>query len=196
MNIGTMSIFELLFFSAALSMDAFAVAICLGISLPKFSIKNALIIGLYFGVFQAVMPLLGFLLGGVFAERITAYDHWIAFGLLLVLGIKMIYGSFQKDEHSETVSYDNLPTNKPNPIGPAAMLPFAIATSVDALAAGVSFAFMRINIVPAVVLIGVITFTVSALGVRIGGLVGTKFKSLAEFVGGVVLILLGVMQLL
>ena len=184
-----MNIFEILFFSFALSADAFAVAVCIGITLPKFTLKNALIIGLYFGVFQALMPLAGYWLGAVFAERITAFDHIIAFVLLTILGSKTIYASFKPDEELDLNTKKNL-------LGPATMLPFAVATSIDALAAGVSFAFMRVSILPLVATIGVVTFLVSAVGVGLGRLVGARFKTAAERIGGSVLIVLGVLQLL
>jgi len=176
---------ELLFLSVALAADAFAVAVCIGLTRPKFCIKNAVIVGLYFGVFQAIMPLTGFFIGDVFAGRVAAFDHWLAFGLLTVLGAKMIWGSFKKDEPLKKASLKF-----------AAMIPLAFATSVDALAAGVSFAFLYMNIVPAIILIGIVTFILSAIGVRIGCVVGTKFRSKAEFAGGFILIVLAVRALL
>jgi len=175
---------EIVFFAVALSMDAFAVAVCIGLTLQNFRIKHALIVGLYFGAFQAIMPLIGYLTGGVFAERITTFDHWVAFVLLAFLGIKMIIGSFKQDEVLEVS------------LGLISMLPLAFATSVDALAAGVSFAFLRVSIVPVVILIGVTTFGISVLGVKLGGVVGVKFKSKAEFAGGVVLVVLAVYSLI
>ena len=176
---------ELLLFAFALSMDAFAVAVCIGLTKPLFRLKDALIVGLYFGVFQAMMPLIGFFVGGIFAQRVAAVDHWLAFALLMVLGLKMIWGSFKRDEES----------GKEASLAFLAMLPLAFATSVDALAAGVSFAFLRVDIVPAVVLIGVVTFAMSAMGVKIGGIVGVRFKSKAEFLGGVILVVLAVRAL-
>jgi len=180
-----MGLIELFALAAALSMDAFAVAVCAGLTMKKFALKKALIIGLYFGIFQALMPLIGFLVGDVFAERVAAYDHWLAFALLMVLGVKMAVGSFKKDDTPEKEASLRL----------AAMLPLALATSIDALAAGVSFAFMRVSIVPAIALIGFVTFTLSALGVKLGGVVGVRFKSKAEFAGGVVLIVLAIRAL-
>ena len=180
-----MNAVELLFLAVALAMDALAVAICIGMTMPKCSVKNSVIVGIYFGLFQMLMPLVGFLTGEVFAERITTIDHWIAFGLLLFLGVKMIIGSFKKEETP----------NKEASLGLVAMIPLAFATSVDALAAGVTFAFLRVNIVPAVILIGVVTFVISALGVKLGGVVGVKFKSKAELAGGVVLVGLAVYSL-
>jgi len=180
-----MYLVEIIFLALALAMDAFAVAVCVGLTVPQFKLRNALIVGLYFGLFQASMPLVGYFIGGVFAERVAAFDHWIAFVILTVLGAKMIHGSFKKD--------DGLPREASFAF--VAMLPLALATSIDALAAGVSFAFLRVNIIPAVVIIGSVTFALSMLGVKIGGAVGQKFKSKAEFAGGVVLILLAVRSL-
>ena len=177
-----MNIPELFLLALALAMDAFAVAICIGLTTPKFRIKNAVIVGLYFGVFQAIMPLIGYWAGGVFAERITTFDHWVAFAILAFLGIKMIVGSFKKNDRA----------GKEACLGVTAMFPLAIATSIDALAAGVTFAFARVNIVPAIALIGVTTFIMSALGVKLGGIVSVKFKSKAELAGGIILVALAV----
>jgi len=177
---------ELLFLAVALAMDAFAVAICIGLTMPKWRLKNAIIVGLYFGLFQMAMPLVGFLTGEVFAERITTIDHWIAFALLLFLGVKMILGSFKKEETPE----------KEASLGFKVMVPLAFATSVDAFAAGVTFAFLRVSIVPAIILIGVMTFVISAIGVKLGGIVGVKFKSKAELAGGIVLVGLAVYSLI
>jgi len=179
---------ELFLLAAALAMDAFAVAICIGLAVGKFRFKNAIIVGLYFGVFQGLMPLVGFFIGDVFAEKVAAFDHWIAFVLLTVLGIKMIVGSFKKGDESNVLGKDAS-------LKVAVMFPLAIATSIDALAAGVSFAFLRVNIMPAVILIGVVTFIVSAFGVKIGSVVKGRFRAKAEFAGGVVLIGLAVRAL-
>ena len=180
-----MNAVELLFLAVALAMDAFAVAVCIGLTMPKFRFKNAIIVGLYFGVFQMAMPLIGFLTGEVFAERITTIDHWIAFALLSFLGGKMIIGSFKKEDVPD----------KEASLGFMAMVPLAFATSVDAFAAGVTFAFLRVSIVPAIILIGAITFVISAVGVKLGGIVGVKFKSKAELAGGIVLIGLAIYSL-
>ena len=180
-----MNVVEILLLALALAMDAFAVSVCIGLTVPKFRVKNAIIVGLYFGAFQAIMPLIGFLVGDIFAERVAAYDHWFAFALLTILGVKMIIGSFKKDDQPE----------KEASIGFTAMIPLAFATSVDALAAGVSFAFLRVNIVSAIVLIGAVTFILSAVGVKLGGIVGVRFKSKAELAGGVVLVALAVRAL-
>jgi len=181
-----MTFLELLIISIALSMDAFAVAICAGLAMPRVIIKQALVIGLYFGVFQAVMPLIGYLAATTFAGRIIEYGPWIAFVLLCFLGGKTIIGSFKKSDDS---SYE--PSIKPS-----IMFPLAIATSIDALAVGVSFAFLSVSIVSAVLFIGITTFTISVVGVKIGNLFGTKYKSKAELAGGIVLILIGIKILL
>jgi len=181
-----MNIIELILTAIGLSMDAFAVAVCLGLTLQKFSFKNALIVGLYFGIFQAVMPLIGYLAATLFADYIISYDHWIAFILLGFLGVRMIVGSFSKEDDNKL----------PAALTFKIMLPLAVATSVDAAAVGVSFAFLKVDIIPAVLLIGITTLTLSMIGVKIGNVFGDKFKSKAEFAGGVILILLGVKILL
>ncbi|MDR2898081.1 MAG: manganese efflux pump MntP family protein [Spirochaetaceae bacterium] len=183
-----MSIIELILIAIGLSMDAFAVAVTTGLSLRKITLGSMVIVGLYFGIFQAVMPLIGYFLGARFADRITAFDHWIAVVLLTIIGGKMIAEAFSKekdDSSAEAVS-----------LGPRKMLPLAVATSIDALAVGVSFAFLKVAIVPAATSIGVITFLLSAAGVKIGCIFGIKFKSKAEIAGGVILILLGLKILL
>jgi len=162
-------------------MDAFAVAVCAGLAMPKMAVRKALIIGLYFGVFQALMPLMGYFAATLFADKIIAYDHWIAFALLVFLGIKMIAGSFKEKPDSGEIS-----------VKPSKMLPLAVATSIDALAVGVSFAFLRVVILPAVALIGVTTFVISAAGVKIGNVFGAKLKSKAELAGGIILVLIGI----
>lgn len=182
-----MSLFELFIIAVGLSMDAFAVAVCKGLSMRRATLKNALIIGLYFGVFQAGMPLIGYFLGISLADQITAYDHWIAFALLAIIGGKMIFESFHGETDGDKEGGD---------VSFKKMLPLAIATSIDALAVGVSFAFLRVSIFPAVTFIGVVTLTLSMLGVKIGNIFGAKFKSKAELAGGVILILMGVKILL
>ena len=179
-----MGIIETVILAVSLSMDAFAVALCKGLSLKKINFKNCITVGLWFGAFQGLMPLLGYLLGSTFAEKIQSIDHWVAFVLLAIIGANMIKESFEKDEECVDCS-----------LGFKAMLPMAIATSIDALAVGVSFAFTTFNpdwfVYVAFVLIGVITCTLSAIGVKVGNIFGTKYKSKAEFVGGAVLIILG-----
>lgn len=176
-----MSLPELFIIAVGLSMDAFAVSICKGLSMSRMSWKNALITGLYFGGFQAGMPLLGYLLGSQFKDAITSFDHWVAFILLGIIGINMIRESFNKEEECLDASMDI-----------KNMVMLAIATSIDALAVGVTFAFLKVRIIPAVSFIGIITFTLSAAGVKVGNLFGSKFKSRAEFAGGAILILMGI----
>jgi len=180
-----MSIWELFIIAVGLSMDAFAVAICKGLSVKKAEIRHCVIVGLYFGGFQALMPLIGYLLGANFQALITKYDHWIAFILLGFIGGNMIKESFDKDD-------DELPPS----FTFRAMLPLAVATSIDALAVGVTFAFLQVNILWAVVLIGLTTFAFSWAGVKVGNIFGAKFKARAEMFGGIVLILMGIKILL
>ena len=175
-----MGLLDLLITAVALSMDAFAVAISKGLSCRKYRLRNSLITGAYFGGFQAAMPLVGFLLAGLFAKYITAFDHWIAFVLLALIGGNMIRESFSKEEETVNDSF-----------GFRAMLPLAVATSIDALASGISFAVVGANIYVAIAFIGVITFLLSAAGVKIGNVFGEKYKSKAEFVGGLILVLMG-----
>lgn len=179
-----MGIGELIVIAVGLSMDAFAVSICKGLSVQKVSVKHMLIAGLYFGGFQALMPALGYLLGIQFQTLITSVDHWIAFILLGLIGFNMIRESRSQEECCNA-SF-NFKT----------MLPLAVATSIDALAVGISFAFLQVNIIPAVCAIGVTTFLFSAAGVKIGNVFGTKYKSKAELFGGVILILMGLKILL
>ena len=175
-----MSLFDLIVTAIALSMDAFAVSICKGLSVPKLQAKHCLICGVYFGGFQALMPLIGWALGIRFQSMITNIDHWIAFMLLAVIGANMIKESFSKEEECPDASF-----------GFKTMLTLAVATSIDALAVGVTFAFLDVSIVPAVLLIGATTFVCSAVGVKIGNVFGNRFQSKAEFLGGLVLIAIG-----
>lgn len=176
---------EILFIGVGLSMDALAVAICKGLAMrsPKWS--QAMSVGLYFGIFQAGMPLLGYLLGVQFKDIIASVDHWIAFVLLGIIGCNMIRESKEEEEACEdaSVSFRN-------------MILLAIATSIDALAIGITFAFLSVQIVPAAVMIGTTTFVLSMLGVKLGGIFGAKFKNHAEMAGGIILILLGIKILL
>ncbi len=183
-----MSTIELILLAIGLSMDAFAVSVCTGLSLRKTALGSMLIVGLYFGVFQAVMPLIGYFLGSRFADKITSFDHLIVFVLLCVIGGKMIVESFSKEENESSAKEVSL--------GPAKMLPLALATSIDALAVGISFAFLSVAIVPAVTSIGITTFLLSAAGIKIGSIFGLKFKAKAEIAGGVILILIGAKILL
>lgn len=183
---------ELFFLAVGLSMDAFAVAVCAGLTMPRVTVKKASIVGLYFGVFQAVMPWIGYKVATRLADKIIAYDHWIAFALLCFLGGKMILESFKKEEDpgKEEASLQEAS------LKPRQMLPLALATSIDALAVGVSFAFLRVRIVPAVLFIGATTLVLSMGGVKIGNLFGTRYKSKAELAGGVILVLIGLKILL
>ena len=180
-----MSLFDLFILAVGLSMDAMAVAICKGLSVQKLKFRQALITGLYFGGFQAGMPLIGYFLGRQFSSYIQNIDHWIAFVLLVLIGANMIKESFGDAEECNCS------------FCPKAMLPMAVATSIDALAVGVTFALLPdVNITAAVSFIGVITFTLSAVGVYVGHLFGARFKSKAELTGGIVLILMGTKILL
>ena len=163
-----------------LSMDAFAVAICKGLSVQKLKLRHNVIVGLYFGVFQAMMPALGYLLAFGFQKYVTGFSHWIAFGLLALIGANMIKEALSKEEEDAN---DSLAFKE--------MLLLALATSIDALAVGVTFAFLKVQIIPAVSFIGVITFTLSAIGVKIGNIFGSRYKSKAELAGGIILILMG-----
>lgn len=175
---------ELLLLAVGLSMDAFAVSICKGLAVQKLKISHALTVGIYFGGFQALMPLLGYLLGKQFESLITSVDHWIAFGLLGFIGVNMIRESRGEAEELN------------NSFGFRTMVILAIATSIDALAVGITFSFLKVNIISAVCLIGCTTFVCSAIGIKIGNVFGTKYKSRAELAGGIVLILIGVKILL
>lgn len=176
-----MSLLSLFFLAVGLSMDAFAVAICKGLAVKKITLGKSALVGLWFGGFQALMPVIGYLVGYRFQEKITVLDHWIAFLLLLFIGGNMIKEALSKEEESVSASFSF-----------KEMLLLSVATSIDALAVGVTFAFLPdIPIVPAVSFIGVITFLFSALGMKIGNVFGTKYKSKAELAGGIILILIG-----
>ena len=180
-----MSTVEILLIGIGLSMDAFAVAICKGLGMRRINYRHTFIIALFFGGFQALMPFLGWLLGSRFAQYITRYDHWIAFVLLGIIGLSMIKESREDEEEEVSASFDV-----------KTMLALAVATSIDALAVGVTFAFLHVNIVWAVTFIGCTTFVLSAVGVKVGNIFGMKYKSRAELAGGVILILMGVKILL
>ena len=166
-------------------MDAFAVSVCKGLSVRRGSMKQALTVGIWFGGFQALMPFLGYLLGITFSSLITNVDHWIAFVLLAFIGFNMIRESRSEEENESNDRFDF-----------KTMLPLAVATSINALAVGVTFAFLQVNIVPAVSFIGCITFILSAIGLKAGNIIGAKNRSRAEFAGGLVLILMGIKILL
>ena len=180
-----MELWELFMIAVGLAMDAFAVSICKGLSVPQLKYRHCLIAGLYFGGFQGLMPLAGYMLGTGFSDMIERIDHWIAFFLLGFIGLNMIKESRECCEDDLDASF----TFK-------AMLPLAIATSIDALAVGVTFAFLKVDIIAAVTFIGVITFMLSAFGVKLGNVVGCKYKSKAELAGGIVLIAMGTKILL
>lgn len=175
-----MNILELFILAVGLSMDAFAVSICKGLSLGKIQKKHMAIAGAWFGGFQALMPLIGYFAGRFFAEKLTQYDHWVAFILLLFIGGSMIKESLCEEEESNDAM--DIKT----------MFLLAVATSIDALAVGVTFAFLKVAILPAVVFIGVVTFVCSAVGIKIGSIFGTKYKSKAELCGGIILIFIRV----
>lgn len=180
-----MSLASLFLLAVGLSMDAFAVAICKGLSTRELNWKKMGLVGLWFGGFQALMPVIGYLLGSAFEQYIVAIDHWIAFILLGLIGANMIRESLSKEEECVDASFAFKP-----------MLVMAVATSIDALAIGITFAFLRVNIVAAASFIGVTTFVLSAIGVKIGNVFGSRYKGVAEFAGGVILILLGLKILL
>ena len=195
-----MTLLELFLIAIGLSMDAFAVAICKGLTMAKASLKKSLTVGLYFGVFQAVMPLIGYAIANQFAAKIIAFDHWIAFALLCFIGGKMIMESRAKDgcPHPDKAGKqpDERETSPEASLKPTQMLPLAVATSIDALAVGVSFAFLRVDIIPAVSFIGATTLLLSMLGVKIGNMFGRRYKSAAELAGGIILLLIGLKILL
>jgi len=202
-----LSFIELFILAIGLSMDAFAISICAGLTMEKVNTKKALIVGAYFGIFQAGMPLVGYLVASLFAQRILAYGDWIAFAVLAFLGGKMLFDSFKKNncsadgQPSDQCCSKSCPSSGKNPgkeqsLKLAAMLPLAIATSIDALAVGASFAVMQVNIVSAIVFIGITTLVVSMVGVKIGNVFGVRFRSKAQFAGGVILVLMGASILL
>ena len=180
-----MSLFSLFIIAVGLSMDAFAVSICKGLAMQKINLRKAGIVGLWFGGFQALMPFIGYLLGSQFEQYITAIDHWIAFVLLGLIGASMIKEALSKEEECANDSLDC-----------KTMFLLAVATSIDALAVGVTFAFLQVEIVPAVSFIGIITFTLSVVGVKVGNIFGTRYKSKAELAGGMILVVMGIKILL
>ena len=180
-----MNFLTLLSLAIALSMDAFSVSICKGLTTKEFSIKTAISCGLWFGFFQALMPVIGYFLGIQFESLITSIDHWIAFGLLFLIGANMIREAFG-DEDDKNSSKNDIKT----------MFLLAIATSIDALAIGVTFAFLQVNIWTAILIIGVTTFVYSFVGVAIGNFFGSKYSKPASIIGGVILILIGTKILL
>jgi len=194
-----MGLLELFIIAVGLSMDAFAVAICKGLSMDKISIKKAGIVGLYFGAFQGGMPLIGYFLGVQFQDKITSIDHWIALILLGFIGVNMVRESIKSKNEIAVDSLADAGTINSNDtedidasLDFKNMIVLAIATSIDALAVGVTFAFLKVNIASAVSFIGIVTFTLSVIGVKIGNVFGSIYKAKAEFAGGLILILMGI----
>lgn len=185
-----MKLIDLIVIAVGLSMDAFAVAICKGLSLKQRSVKNGVIVGLYFGGFQAGMPLIGYLLGVKFQGSIKVIDHWIAFVLLGIIGVNMLREA--RSDKEEECGCDRCVENPKESLSFKKMSVLAIATSIDALAMGVTFAFLEVEIVPAVSFIGIITFLLSYIGIGVGHAFGSKLKSKAEILGGIILIGMGV----
>ena len=183
-----MGLIELLLLAVGLSMDAFAVSLCKGLSMKKANLKASATCGIWFGGFQALMPLIGYFLGTMFADAIVSVDHWIAFGLLVLIGVNMLKEAFGKEEECENCNAD---------LSVKTMFVMAVATSIDALAVGISLAMTgNVNIFVAVTLIGVITFLLSGIGVKVGNIFGSRFEKPAQISGGVILVLLGVKILL
>ena len=180
-----MTFVELLLIAIGLSMDAFSVSICKGLTTKRFSWRMALLCGLWFGFFQALMPVIGYFRGAQFQELIEAYDHWIAFGLLFLIGANMIREALSKKEESANGDLDV-----------KTMFLLAIATSIDALAVGVSFACIQVKLWSSVLIIGITTFLFSVLGVKIGNVFGSKYEKSAGIIGGIILILIGLKILL
>ena len=180
-----MSLFTLFITAVGLSMDAFALSICKGLAMKKISAIKACIVGLWFGGFQALMPLLGYALGSQFKQSAEAIDHWIAFVLLGLIGASMIKEALSKEEEKADDS-----------LSVKTMFLLAIATSIDALAVGITYAFLQVDIIPAVSFIGATTFTLSAVGVKVGNVFGMRYRAKAEIAGGIILLLIGIKILL
>ena len=180
-----MGVLGIVLIAIGLSMDAFAVSVCKGLSMKKMDWKKTVIIGAYFGAFQAIMPLIGYLLGIGFQDRVTSIDHWIAFTLLIIIGINMIKEAFEGAEEGKN---DNVDFKE--------MIVLAVATSIDALAIGITFAFLRVNLLLAISMIGIITFAISIIGTKVGNKFGSKYEKKAELAGGIILILIGIKILL
>lgn len=184
-----MGLIEIFLIGVGLSMDAFAVSVCKGLGMHRINYRHAFVIALFFGVFQALMPVIGWLLGSTFAAYVTAFDHWIAFVLLAFVGGKMLWDAFHDDDEGEIEQDESRLDVKE-------LFMLAIATSIDALAVGISFSFLDINIGVAVAIIGVTTFALSFVGVVFGNRFGTRFERPSQILGGVVLILIGLKILL
>ena len=183
-----MTLLELFLTAVALSMDAFAVSMCKGLGMRTLNRKNTLMIGLFFGGFQALMPLIGWLLGSQFAQMIQSVDHWIVFFLLGGIGGKMIWDAFHEEEADASADPDRMDYRE--------LTALAVATSIDALAVGISFAFLEVRVIPSVLLIGAVTFLLCVGGVRIGHRFGARYSRRATLCGGVILILIGLRILL
>lgn len=183
-----MSFWELFLIAVGLSADAFSVSVCKGLNMRKLNLKHAYVIALFFGAFQAVMPLLGYLLGTGFSDYIERYDHWIAFVLLAFIGGKMVLEAIHEKDGEDVEKTDALSIGE--------LFVLSIATSIDALAVGITFAFLKVNILPSAALIGVTTFALSLGGVLLGNRFGARYKTKAEIAGGVILILIGLKILL
>lgn len=184
-----MGFFEIFMIGVGLSMDAFAASVCKGLNMRRMNIKNMLVIGLFFGGFQALMPVVGWVLGKQFENYITSVDHWVAFALLVFVGGKMIYDVFEdkgEDDYGE----------KTDRVDVKEIFTLAIATSIDALAVGISFAFLQVDIVKAASVIGITTFLLSAVGVAVGNIFGAKYEKKATLAGGIILVLIGLKILL
>lgn len=184
-----MGFFEIFMIGVGLSMDAFAASVCKGLNMRRMNIKNMLVIGLFFGGFQALMPAVGWVLGKQFENYITSVDHWVAFALLVFIGGKMIYDVFEdkgEDDYGE----------KTDRVDVKEIFTLAIATSIDALAVGISFAFLQVDIVKAASVIGITTFLLSAAGVAVGNIFGAKYEKKATLAGGIILVLIGLKILL
>ena len=180
-----MELFEIVFIGVGLAMDAFAVSVCKGLSMKKINWKNTIIIALYFGIFQALMPVIGYFLGSAFSDIVQKIDHWLAFVLLATIGINMIKESTddELEKRNDKVDFKT-------------MIVLALATSIDALAVGITFAFFKVNLLLSITLIGVITFALSIIGVIIGNKFGDKLQNKAELTGGIILIIIGLKILL
>jgi len=174
-----MGIFELIFIAFGLSMDAFAVALCKGASIKKICFKHMVIVGIYFGLFQALMPMIGYLLGYNFIKKIEYIDHYIILILLFIIGVTMIRDAFKKEEVDNSLGFKN-------------MFMLSIATSIDALSVGITFSFLEISILSSCLIIGVFTFFLSLIGVKIGNIFGNKYRFISCIIGGFVLILIGI----
>lgn len=180
---------EIFLIGVGLSMDAFAVSVCKGLRMKKINKSHTFVIALFFGGFQSLMPFLGWLLGTRFEKYITSIDHWIAFFLLALIGGKMIYEVFRGDNEEENIEMDK-------PLDIKELLILAIATSIDALAVGITFAFLDYPVLQSVIIIGITTFVISTAGVVIGNIFGSRYKSHAELAGGIILVLIGLKILL